>query len=35
MVFTSEVSFPDLSAFKQSGLVNIRAKHQTEDVPQR
>lgn len=32
---TSKASFPDFSAFEQSGLVDIRAKHQTEDVPQR
>lgn len=31
---TSQASFPDFSAFEQSGLVDIRAKHQTEDVSQ-
>lgn len=35
VIFISKISFPDFSAFEQSGLVNIRAEHQTEDVSQR
>lgn len=30
----TQSSFPDFSAFEQSGLVHLRAEHQTEDVPQ-